>query len=166
MNEISQKLIHDYPIADRFVSFRSELAPEIENLVLARKHDGDQSWIDAPIVHNLTILVVGNAERHTDPDFAWTLLWVLHSEDHNLHVRRSRKSGTEIMPLGAGALVAFDSRLPHWTTSKPGGVLVCAGFEFCQKPSIDDVEKVMAGAIEKVRNARYEIEQQFTDLSP
>lgn len=166
MNDISKKLIHDYPIADQFVSFRSDLAPDIENLVLNRRNQKDESWIDAPIVHDLTILVVGNAKKHTDPDFEWTVLWVLHSEGHNLHVQRSRKSGAEIVPLGLGALVAFDSRLPHWTTSKPGGVLVCAGFECHQKPSISDVEKMMADARERVRNARYAIEQQFADLSP
>jgi hypothetical protein len=44
--------------------------------------------------------------------------------------------------LQAGAVLAFNARLPHWT-EEGRGALVCASFEFKHQPSEDDVRRVI-----------------------
>lgn len=96
--------------------------------------------IDIRPCAGLTTLVVGQALEHTDPDFAWTALWVLRSCGHRLHIQDRLRQPTNAAEawLHAGAVVAFDTRLPHWT-EKGRGALVAAAVEFADEPTPDQV---------------------------
>lgn len=131
------------PSAQMSLNFHN-VAAAIEGVAESKFRDKLElsSTITVERIGRLELLLVENATKHVDPEFAWSALWCVRSAGHVFHAQdRWKKPTTQSsVVMTPGLIYLFDSRKPHWTTNG-ASVLVCAGEEFNEGVGVDTVHQ-------------------------
>lgn len=120
------------------------VAAAIEGAAESKFRDKSEqsSTITVERIGRLEFLLVENATKHVDPEFAWSALWCVRSAGHVFRTQDRMKNPTSQSSevLTPGLIYLFNSRKPHWTTNG-ASVLVCAGEEFNERVGVDTVHQ-------------------------
>lgn len=129
---------------DDIREFRHAIVANIADKIATRRMAHELWEIEFHPFHNLNLLSVGNAKPHTDDGMAWTLLWVIQSDGHELHMRRQ-----PAIPLLPGTILVFNPRRQHWTKNG-SGTLILAAWDYGKRPDLTEVD----AAMNAIRTAR------------